>query len=283
MRAQGAAFGAAQTQADGSSCGSGQQIIINFIQTVMAKLGRGSVDSPSHLGVSSRWKLRLLAQALPACAQAQAAGATAASAPATTTSNRYPTLQAARLAADTLSQLAQSELPSEVATGARFPGLPGLPASRIINDDRQEVGMLLGLVSVLIGAVIGIAAWVLAHRRAPVRRAQTAEWIFASPEETAAPRPLAAARTAAKITAAATNPAPVPEVVPLTSAETFARLRLASALAVLYVHKSIDDVTAQISMPIFGMPATELGRLWTRLSSEEEAAPRKKPRAAAIR
>jgi len=60
--------------------------------------------------------------------------------------------------------------------------------------------------------------------------------------------------------------------------------RLASALAVLYTHKSIDDVTAQISMPIAGMPAAELGRLWTRLSSEEEtAAPRKKPRAAAAR
>jgi HD-like signal output (HDOD) protein len=60
--------------------------------------------------------------------------------------------------------------------------------------------------------------------------------------------------------------------------------RLASALAVLYTHKSIDDVTAQISMPIAGMPATELQRLWTRLSSEEEtAAPRKKPRAAAAR
>jgi HD-like signal output (HDOD) protein len=57
--------------------------------------------------------------------------------------------------------------------------------------------------------------------------------------------------------------------------------RLASALAVLYTNKSIDDVTAQISMPISGMPAAELSRLWTRLSSEEEtAAPRKKARAA---
>ena len=59
--------------------------------------------------------------------------------------------------------------------------------------------------------------------------------------------------------------------------------RLASALAVLYTHKSVDDVTAQISMPIASMPATELGRLWTRLSSEEESAARKKPRAAAAR
>jgi len=60
--------------------------------------------------------------------------------------------------------------------------------------------------------------------------------------------------------------------------------RLASALAVLYTHKSIDDVTAQISMPISGMPAAELGRLWTRLSSEEAtAAPRKKPRVTTAR
>jgi HD-like signal output (HDOD) protein len=56
--------------------------------------------------------------------------------------------------------------------------------------------------------------------------------------------------------------------------------RLASALAVLYTNKSLDDVTAQISMPIAGMPATELGRLWKRLSSAEEAGPRKKPRTA---
>jgi len=59
--------------------------------------------------------------------------------------------------------------------------------------------------------------------------------------------------------------------------------RLASALAVLYTNKALDDVTAQISMPIGGMPATELQRLWTRLSSEEEAAPRQKPRNAAAR
>src|SRR6185437_10276194 len=59
--------------------------------------------------------------------------------------------------------------------------------------------------------------------------------------------------------------------------------RLASALAVLYTNKALDDVTAQISMPIGGMPATELQRLWTRLSSEEEAAPRQKPRSAAAR
>jgi hypothetical protein len=35
---------------------------------------------------------------------------------------------------------------------------------------------------------------------------------------------------------------------------------------------------------VWGMAATELGRLWTRLSSEDDAAaPRKKPRAAAAR
>jgi len=59
--------------------------------------------------------------------------------------------------------------------------------------------------------------------------------------------------------------------------------RLASALAVLYTNKALDDVTAQISMPIGGMPATELQRLWTRLSSEEESVPRQKPRSAAAR
>jgi HD-like signal output (HDOD) protein len=59
--------------------------------------------------------------------------------------------------------------------------------------------------------------------------------------------------------------------------------RLASALAVLYSNKALDDVTAQISMPIAGMPATELQRLWTRLSSDEESVARQKPRSAAAR
>lgn len=90
--------------------------------------------------------------------------------------------------------------------------------------------MLLGLVSVLIVAVTGIAAWVFAHRRASVRAAQTGEWVFANPDETTSGTPSAAARTAAKVAAAATKPAPeasaapVPEVVPLTSEEAFARL-----------------------------------------------------------
>ncbi|MGH8211578.1 MAG: HDOD domain-containing protein [Steroidobacteraceae bacterium] len=56
--------------------------------------------------------------------------------------------------------------------------------------------------------------------------------------------------------------------------------RLASALAVLCANKNLDDVTAQISMPVAGMPAIELGRLWTRLTAEQETASRKKPRAA---
>ena len=59
--------------------------------------------------------------------------------------------------------------------------------------------------------------------------------------------------------------------------------RLASALAVLYTFKSLDDVTAQISMPVAGMPAIELGRLWRRLTSEQEAAPRRKTTQAAAR
>jgi HD-like signal output (HDOD) protein len=57
--------------------------------------------------------------------------------------------------------------------------------------------------------------------------------------------------------------------------------RLASALAVLYTNKGLDDVTAQISLPVAGMPATELTRLWKRLTADQEAAPRKKPRAVA--
>lgn len=86
---------------------------------------------------------------------------------------------------------------------------------------------MLGLVSVLIVAVIGVAAWVLAHRRASVRTAETGEWVFANPDETASRTPPAAARIAAKIAAAATDAAPaapVPEVTPLTGEETFARL-----------------------------------------------------------
>ncbi len=107
----------------------------------------GSAGAHSHLAASSRWKLHLLGHALPAYAQAQAGAAPASqgttgsqpdrayqgttgsqpdpasqgtapagatqgvtSAMATTpqaASNRYPTLQAAKLAADTLSQLAQ--------------------------------------------------------------------------------------------------------------------------------------------------------------------------------
>ena len=116
---------------------SPQQIIINFVRTVTAKLGRGSADSHSQLRVSSRWKLHLLAQALPAYAQAQASDAAATGTTTTTVpttpaaaaqnvqppavqgatsaaaatlpvaSDRYPSLQAARLAADTFSQLAQ--------------------------------------------------------------------------------------------------------------------------------------------------------------------------------
>ncbi len=57
--------------------------------------------------------------------------------------------------------------------------------------------------------------------------------------------------------------------------------RTASALAVLYVNKALDDVTAQVSLPVANMPALELQRLWTRLTADPEAAARKKPRAVA--
>ena len=59
--------------------------------------------------------------------------------------------------------------------------------------------------------------------------------------------------------------------------------RTASALAVLYVNKALDDVTAQVSLPVANMPAMELQRLWTRLTAEPEAATRKKPLRAAAR
>jgi HD-like signal output (HDOD) protein len=58
--------------------------------------------------------------------------------------------------------------------------------------------------------------------------------------------------------------------------------RLSSALAVLHLHGALDDVTAQISMPVAGMPATELTRLWSRLTAPQEAeATRQKPLRAA--
>ena len=60
--------------------------------------------------------------------------------------------------------------------------------------------------------------------------------------------------------------------------------RLASALAVLHVHGALDDVTAQISLPVAGMPANELTRLWSRLTSAQEPdGARKKPLRAAAR
>lgn len=119
--------------------------------------------------------------------------------------------------------------------------------------------MLLGLISVLIVAVIGVATWVLAHRRASVRTAQTAEWVFANPDETA-PRTSATetSRTAAKIAAAAIEPAPaappapVPEVTPLTSEETFARLHqlsfgpTASGQAWPASHGEVISATAEV-------------------------------------
>jgi HD-like signal output (HDOD) protein len=57
--------------------------------------------------------------------------------------------------------------------------------------------------------------------------------------------------------------------------------RVASALAVLFANKALDDVTAQVSLPVAGMPAMELQRLWTRLTAEQEATPHKKPRTTA--
>ena len=59
--------------------------------------------------------------------------------------------------------------------------------------------------------------------------------------------------------------------------------RMASALAVLHMNGALDEVTAQVSLPVAGMPAMELTRLWTRLTApqEMEAARKSPPRAAA--
>jgi len=60
--------------------------------------------------------------------------------------------------------------------------------------------------------------------------------------------------------------------------------RQASALAVLYMNKALDDVTSQVSLPVAGMPATELTRLWSRLTAPQDSdVVRKKPLRAAAR
>ena len=84
--------------------------------------------------------------------------------------------------------------------------------------------MLLGLVSVLIVAAVGLGAWVLLHRRAPVRAAPPAEageWVFANPAETA---PRTPARAAARDALPVAPAEPIEEVEPLTSEQVFARL-----------------------------------------------------------
>lgn len=60
--------------------------------------------------------------------------------------------------------------------------------------------------------------------------------------------------------------------------------RVASALAVLHMNGALDDVTAQVSLPVAGMPAMELTRLWSRLTAPQEMeAARTKPARAAAR
>jgi len=60
--------------------------------------------------------------------------------------------------------------------------------------------------------------------------------------------------------------------------------RVASALAVLHMNGALDDVTAQVSLPVAGMPAMELTRLWSRLTAPQEMeAARTKPVRAAAR
>ena len=60
--------------------------------------------------------------------------------------------------------------------------------------------------------------------------------------------------------------------------------RVASALAVLHMNGALDDVTAQVSLPVAGMPALELTRLWSRLTAPQEMeVARTKPVRAAAR
>jgi HD-like signal output (HDOD) protein len=60
--------------------------------------------------------------------------------------------------------------------------------------------------------------------------------------------------------------------------------RAASALAVLHMNGALDDVTAQVSLPVAGMPAIELTRLWSRLTAPQELeAARTRPLRAAAR
>jgi len=85
--------------------GTPQQTISNFVQQTLAKLAHGSGGSHSHHdAAASRWKVHLLAQALPAYAQART---DAAASQDPTAAAATPTLQGAQLAADTLKQLAQ--------------------------------------------------------------------------------------------------------------------------------------------------------------------------------
>jgi hypothetical protein len=79
---------------------SPQQIIINFMQQAVTKLSRNS-DNSAQLNDSPKWKLQLLASALPAYAKTLDSHAQAAAG-----SQPAPTVPAAKLAADALKQLA---------------------------------------------------------------------------------------------------------------------------------------------------------------------------------
>ncbi len=75
-----------------------QQTISTYIQNVMSKLGRSS-GSGQNATLSARWKIHLLAEALPMYAQTQAGAAT-------TSPGSGSTTQAAKLAAAALHRLA---------------------------------------------------------------------------------------------------------------------------------------------------------------------------------
>jgi hypothetical protein len=110
----------AGSSAGTTSSASPQQIIVNFVQQAMTKLRVSS--GGAHDRISSHWKLKFLAQALPAYAQAQMANGTAPSGTASGTSaasgapaqaaaavqsaTGATALRAARLAAGALNRVA---------------------------------------------------------------------------------------------------------------------------------------------------------------------------------
>ena len=126
--------------ASGSSAtpaASPQQIIINFVQQAMSKLRVSS--GGSHDNVSFRWKMKLLAQALPAYAQAQAAGASApAGAASSTAAPPAGTSPAATTSSAVIASAGGSSQATAIAQTAAAPqpakGVTALQSARLAAD-----------------------------------------------------------------------------------------------------------------------------------------------------